>query len=116
MAFPYQYRDYPLAVFMAIVILISLLAVTGENDYQSVEITLPDDCHIAEDGPVVASLVRLPAARNVQRQTQEGATVISLRTHRKTSAKKIWETIEAAQCRPLRIVVDNREFVSKPID
>ena len=116
MPLPYQFRDYPLALFMSIVILVSLLVGIGEEDYQAVEITFSDNFLAAEHCPVVASLVHLPRANRIRRHTQEGLTVVSLQTSRRASATKIWETIEAAKCSPLRMVVDNREFVTKPTE
>jgi hypothetical protein len=42
--------------------------------------------------------------------------VVSLTTDGSTSARRLWDSVASAQRQPLRLVVDRREYVSRPIE
>jgi hypothetical protein len=116
MSLPYQYRDFPLMLFMVLVTIITGLVHLTTEGYQTVEITLAGVCSSSDSCPVATSLASLPSTQDVRHQTVDGKGVVSLRAARSLSPKEIWGTIKGMPCRPTRMVVDNREFVSKPIN
>ncbi len=116
MPLPYQYRDYPLMCFMTLVVAVSGLINLMPGSYQTIEITLASACSSLETCPVVKSLSVLPSTQDVLRKTVNGNEIVSLRADRSLSAKQIWQAIENMPCRPMRMIVDNREFVSQPVN
>lgn len=116
MPLPYQYRDYPLAIFMAIVALLCGIFSLRADASQSVEITLSDSCCPDFACPVVRSLAALPESRRIRSERGKATTTFYLRTSRVATAKDIWDAVEAAERRPLRMVVDRQEYVSRPIN
>ena len=116
MALPYLYRDYPLAIFMAIVVIVCGLSSLNTESLQSVEITFGNACCEAPLCPVVESLIALPDAQDVRHQVGSNRSIISFRAGRSTSARQIWNAVEAVQHRPQRMLVDQREFTTKPIN
>ena len=116
MSLPYQYRDYPLMWFMALVAAIGGLSHLASDGYQRIEITVASACSSLETCPVVTSLSMLPSTQGVLHHTVGGNGVVSLRADRSLSAEEIWKAIENMPCRPMRMIVDNREFVSKPVN
>ena len=116
MSLPYQYRDYPLAVFMGFAFVIVGVMTLCTEASQSVEITLENACCSTRRCPVVESLAALATNERIRHTIGEAATTVSLRTSRATSVRELWDTVEAAQGRPIRMVVDNHEYVSRPIN
>lgn len=117
MPLPYQFRDYPLICFMTLVAGVSsLITLMLDDDYQAIEITLSSDCVSLDTCPVVKSLSEMPSTRDVLYKSVDGNGVVSLRADRSLSARRIWKAIENMPCRPQRMIVDNREFVSKPVN
>ena len=116
MSLPYQYRDYPLAIFMGFAFVVGGAMTFCAEASQSVEITLENACCSTSRCPVVESLAALPTSERVRHTIGDTDTTVSLRTSRATSVRELWDTVEAVQGRPVRIVVDNREFVSKPMN
>lgn len=115
MALPYLYRDYPLAIFMALVVVVFGVASLFAEPLQSVEITLADACCQAPRCPVVDSLAALPNAQDVRHHVGPARATISFRASRSTSARQIWNAIEAVNHRPQKMLVDQREFTAKPM-
>lgn len=113
---PNQYRDYPLALFMAIVVFVFGIAALLAEPLQSVEVTLVGDCCPAPRCPVIESLTALPDAQDVRHQVGADRSTITFRAGRSTSARQIWNAVEAVQHRPQRMLVDQREFTMKPIN
>lgn len=116
MPYPYQFRDYPLAVFMGLVYLVGGIMWLTSSGYQSVEIFFGDICCTTPSCPLVESLAALPSSTNIRHQVGVGSTTVSLRMSPGMSVKQIWDAVEATKHRPLRMVVDNREYVNKPIN
>ena len=116
MSLPYQYRDYPLAVFMGFAFIVGGVMTLCAEASQSVEITLESDCCSTRRCPVVELLAALPASERIRHTIGDATTTVSLRTGRATSVRELWDTVEAAQGRPIRMVVDNREYLSRPIN
>lgn len=116
MSLPYQYRDYPLAIFMGFAFVIGGVMTYCAEPSQSVEITLESACCSTQRCPVVESLAALPTSERIRHTIGDAATTVSLRTSRATSVRELWDTVEAVQGRPVRMVVDDREYVSKPIN
>lgn len=116
MPLPYQYRDYPLALFMAIVVFAFGFASFMAEPLQSVEVTLAGDCCPAPRCPVIESISALPSAQDVRHQVGADRSTITFRAGRSTSARQIWNAVEAVQHRPQRMLVDQREFTAKPVN
>jgi hypothetical protein len=116
MSLPYEYRDYPLAIFMGFAFVVGGVMTFCAEPSQSVEITLENACCSTRSCPVVESLTALPASERIRHTIGDATTTVSLRTSRATSVRELWDTVEAAQGRPIRMVVDNREYVCRPIN
>lgn len=113
MPLPYQYRDYPLAVFMGLAaVVFGLIGLFG-NDHQEVSITLEGTCCLASICPVVESLTAISSAKDFSHRADGPRTIVSLRTSRSTSPETIWNAVAATQCRPLELRIDQREYVGK---
>lgn len=114
MALPYQYRDYPLAIFMAIVVLVAGTWELCVGGSQFVQVALAESCCEKQSCPTVNALIALPFATDVQHRSMQGANMICLRTDRNVSAQQIWDVLEQIDRRPARLIVNNREFVARP--
>ena len=115
MPLPYQYRDYPLALFMGIVVIVGAVWESVGAGRQPVEIEFADACCAGVECPVVESLAKLSVVRDV-RHVPGDRNVVSLTTDGSTSARRLWDSVASAQRQPLRLVVDRREYVSRPIE
>lgn len=116
MPLPYTYRDYPLFVLMILAYSIAAVSWLLSSDHQSIQITLTAQCCAEKSCPVTDSLTSLPTVRDLVHDTTPGGAIISFRTSRKVTPQKLWEAVEAVQQSPVSLVVDDREFLSKPLN
>jgi len=116
MPLPDTYRDYPLFVLMTVAYFIAAVSWLLSSDHQSIQITLAEQCCVTESCPVTNSLTSLPTVRDLVHDTTSGGAIISFRTSRKVTPKTLWEAVEAVQQSPVSLVVDDREFLSKPLN
>jgi len=87
MAMPYQFRDYPIAIYMAIVLLVGGVWNLCVGDSQFVEVALAGGCCEKQSCPTVKSLAALPFASDVHHHPMQGTHLISLRTDGDVSAQ-----------------------------
>lgn len=113
MARPYQYRDYPLFVF---VVLASLFIGLTVEQLQLIEITLSHVCQQESTCPVIISLSALPEAMEVRREVVAGRDVVLLKATRALSTQQIMDSVGDQSCSPSRLVVDHCEVFSKPLN
>jgi hypothetical protein len=114
MAMPYMYRDYPLYLFMlAVVVMVGL--VKGTEGRRSIEITVARVCPSNTACPLAASLAEWTASEDVRQESRHGIGVVSFQVDHSLSAQQIWNAVEGTSCRPLRMIVDNREFITKSV-
>lgn len=113
MARPPQFRDTPLIWFMslAFVVLYSCAFLTLP-DYQTIEIVLDQGCATDDSCPAARSLASFPTARDVRREVKDGKDIVSLRADRTISAERFWRAIATSPCRPVKMIVDDREYQS----
>ena len=115
MARPMVLNDSPLWLLRGITYTVAALFWLFGNVEQAVQITLSNRCCAAETCPVVESLATLPTAGDVVHNAKAAETVISLRTGPQVTPRMLWETVEAAQGKPRRLRVGDREYVAKPV-
>lgn len=114
MPLPYQYRDTPLTLFMAGVYFIAAIAWMFGQDDQFMQVTLAEACCGATSCPVQTTLTSLRSIKDVKHDASVPGNVISMRAGRETSPRQIWRALEASGRRPMRLVIDDREFDSEP--
>lgn len=114
MPMPYQFRDYPIAIYMAMVLLVGGVWSLCVGDLQLVEVALAEGCCEKQSCPTVKSLAALPFASDVHHHPREGTHLISLRADADVSAQQIWDALEKIDRRPARLIVNKHEFVARP--
>lgn len=114
MPLPYQYRDYPLAVFMGLAFVVMLSFHMVEAGDREVAVVIPGTCCTGTQCPVVDSLAAVLSTSDVKHQLSGNNTVVSVRTSRGSEARQIWDAITAASIQPIHLTVDGREYASRP--
>lgn len=111
---PPYFRDTPLYWFMALAAAV-LAAVQSINRpalaADTIEVTIAGPCCDLSACPVAAAV---GADRELSRRRSDRETIIKLQVSPGTSPRQLWEAIEGIQRRPLRLISEGREFVSKP--
>lgn len=114
MPLPYQYRDTPLTLFMAGVYFVAAIAWMFGQDDRFMQVTLAEACCSTTSCPVQTTLTSLPSVKDVKHDASAAGNVISMRAGLEVTPQQVWRALEAGGRRPLRIVIDDREFNSEP--
>lgn len=112
MAMPHLYRDFPLYVFMLAAVVAVGLMPRAEDRRQSVEIAVAHVCPSNTTCPLTASLAEWIPSDVVRQESRCGVGVVSFPVDRSLSARQIWNVVEGSPCLPLRMIVDDREFIA----
>lgn len=116
MPLPYQYRDWPLALFMGVAFAIAFLVEYVSVDSRLIEVQFGEPCCAGGDCSVVKVLQNLPSTEEVRHALGPQSSIVSLRTSRSTSPREIWDAIASIRSRPLKMIVDGREFDGRPLN
>ena len=111
MAMPYQFRDYPLVWYMAVVVGLVACAHSAPP-LQAVELKFDQPCCVTSPCPVVSVLARLPAVSDLKHVADDDGTRLTLRTAKAISPRELWTIVAAAHRPPQRMTVDRETFTA----
>ncbi len=113
---PYQFRDYPLAVFWALAVATLGLATYASAEDHEVAITVEGTCCDGTACPIVDSLKKLFSTSEVRHIGDGSVTTLALRTTKAARPRHLWDSVAKSSVRPLRIVIDQSEYRSRPLN
>lgn len=112
---PAMYRDTPLYWFMALAVIglatvqfISRPAMATET----MEVTFAGSCCEGSMCPIATAV---GAGSELDHRYSGSETTVTLHAANGASPRQLWEAVEGAQRKPLRLISGNRKFVSKPV-
>lgn len=112
---PYEYRDYPLTMFMAIVAAAGTAWLVAANIPERVEVSFAGRCCGDTDCPTVSKLAELPSVTDVRHEDVAAKHTIFLKAGREVTARNIWDALASTDHPPARMVFGRCEFSERPI-
>ena len=114
MPLPYQFRDYPLALFMGIAFVLWLGARLVDAGDREVTVTVTGNCCDGARCPIVDSLASVIPTSDVKHQLDGLNTVVYVRTRQEIDPRQIWDAVASNSPRPIRLTIDRREYSLRP--
>ncbi|MBL9081738.1 MAG: hypothetical protein JNK76_08035 [Planctomycetales bacterium] len=114
MPLPYQFRDYPLAIFMGIAFVALLGARLVDAGDREVAVTVSGNCCDGARCPIVDSLASVMSTAGVKHQLEGSNTVVYVHTRQELDPRQIWDAVASNSPRPIRLTIDRREYSLRP--
>lgn len=115
MAKPYQFRDHPLAFFMALSAVAAFCCALSANADQQIEIPLEDGCCQSESCPMLSKLSAEANFHDVRHDGDSGEARIRLAAKHDVSSIQIWDAVARAHGHPIPVVVNGRRYRTRPL-
>lgn len=112
---PAMYRDTPLYWFMALAVIalatVQFVSRPGPAT-ETVEVTIAGPCCEGSECPIATAV---GVGSELSHRYSGAETTVTLRAPKGVSPRQIWEALEGAQRKPLRLISGDRRFVSRPV-
>ncbi|MBN8629067.1 MAG: hypothetical protein J0M17_26650 [Planctomycetes bacterium] len=113
---PYQFRDYPLAAFLVLAVVVMSLTTIARGDDHEVVFVVEGACCTAEQCAVVDSLSAKLSASRIRHVGNGTRTTIAVRTTAAADPQELWDAVDKLSVRPIRMVIDQAEYFSRPLN